>query len=139
MLINDIDSYFKSNFIAPVILIYGAEEFLIDEALEKSLSYLVKKDDAFDFDNLDAENTGLDKIIDICLSYPFVSEKRVVVVRGIQKLFTSKINRKSEDKQPFYKYLTSPQPSTILIMTGNVEALDGIYKSQNSGRRNQNN
>lgn len=130
MQINNIDNYIKSNKIAPVILIFGEEEFLVEEALDKLTDFLVNDDNSFDFDSFDADSVTLEKIIDVALSFPFVAENRIVIVRNIQKLFSGKSSKKNDEKSPFYKYLSSPQTSTKLILTGNIDSLSGIAKAK---------
>lgn len=113
-----------------VLLIFGEEEFLKDEALNYIIKQIIPNiSTGYDFDMLKADDITLDKAIDICRSYPFVSEKRAVVIKNFDKYFSGRVSKKSVEKTALYKYLQSPQPSTFLVLTAEVDSLNGISKN----------
>lgn len=116
------------NNLPPVLLLFGEEDFLIDEAVGFITENIFPKiSDPGDRDNLSPENTDLNRIVDIARSYPFISQKRCIIVRNFDKFFPA--NSKISEKSPFGRYLESPQPSTFLVLTGEIPSLKGISKS----------
>lgn len=113
-----------------VLLIFGEEEFLKDEALNYVIKSIIPNiSTGYDFDTIKPDEVSLDKAIDICRAYPFVSEKRAVVIRNFDKYFSGKASKKSIEKTAIYKFLTSPQPSTFLVLTTDLDSLNGISKN----------
>lgn len=124
------------NHLPEVLLIFGEEEFLCSEALEYIEKNIVSKiSDQYDCDTLSKENATLEKILDIARSYPFLSQKRTVIVKDFDTFFSPNRsgNKKDVEQTPLYKYLQSPQPSTFLVLTAKLESMKGVSKKKNFG------
>ncbi len=131
-MIDNIEKLFKTE-LPPVLIIFGAEEFLIDNAYEKIKDHVLKNSiNEYDNDNFDGDSASIDKIVDSCRSYPFVSEKRFVIVRNFDKLFSGKTSKKSKDSSPFVKYIENPQPTTFLLIISQFDKLNGLSKQYES-------
>jgi len=114
------------NEIPHVILLYGEERFLLDEAYNELISKLIPDEQAkFDFESFDAEDSDYNMIVDSCLSFPFVSAKRVVVVNNFEA-FIGRATKKEVVHGGFDKYLDDPQHSTVLILKGDIKLLNGL-------------
>ncbi len=111
-----IDNIIENNSLPSILLLYGADKFTLSESLDKLLKSIVKTEtDKIDFSYLDAEETNQNAIVNIALQLPMMAEKRVVVVRRFDKLFSGR--RKKSDATPIIeKYLDSPNNSTLLIL-----------------------
>ena len=69
--------------LAPCYLLYGEEEYLITEALQKILDLILPQADRdFGLFFLDGENADIDNINDLILSPSLLGGRKVVVVRN---------------------------------------------------------
>ena len=94
--------------LAPCYLLYGEEEYLITEALQKILDLILPQADRdFGLFFLDGENADIDNINDLILSPSLLGGRKVVVVRNTT-IFHSRENladliskiRENIDEQP---------------------------------------
>jgi DNA polymerase-3 subunit delta len=73
----------KKGIIAPCYLLYGEEEYLINEALNKILDILVPESDRdFSLFYLDGENTDMDSLIEYILTPSLLGNRKVIVVKN---------------------------------------------------------
>jgi DNA polymerase-3 subunit delta len=73
----------KKGIIAPCYLLYGEEEYLINEALNKILDILVPESDRdFSLFYLDGENTDMDSLIEHILTPSLLGNRKVIVVKN---------------------------------------------------------
>ncbi len=102
----------EKGLFAPVYLFHGEESFLADEAtkmiIEKSLT---EEERGFNLDIVYGSETTVREVVSHASSYPMVSERRVVVVRGIEKL-----SLQEKEKELLTNYLENPSPTTILVL-----------------------
>ena len=127
---NSINDLLKGSGSYPVILLFGEDEF----AREEAQNLLVKKfvateDDKFNFDVFDGEDTQLSHLVDLCRSYPMMSDKRVVLVKRFEKMFSGRASKKIETSSPLSFYLNSPSDTTILILVASIDGVKDVYKS----------
>jgi len=101
----------------PVLLLHGADSFTLDETLNKIINFLVVTDnDKINFELLDGEDTNQNTLVNIASQLPMMSEKRVVVVKRFDKLFTGR-RKKNDIATPIAKYFEMPNISTSMILT----------------------
>lgn len=75
---------------APCYLLYGEEEYLINEALNKILDIMVPLNDRdFGLFSLEGENTDMDSLIDNLLTPSLLGDRKVIVVKNTT-IFTSR-------------------------------------------------
>lgn len=73
----------KKGIIAPCYLLYGEEEYLINEALTKIIDIIFPEADRdFSLFYLDGENTDLESLSDSLLSPSLLGDKKVIVVKN---------------------------------------------------------
>lgn len=93
-----------------VIYLSGGEEFLIERNLAHVISVGVPEETRdFNLDILYASETGAKRILEIARSYPMMAEKRVVVVKDVQKL-------PANDITALTSYAESPNRTTCLVL-----------------------
>jgi DNA polymerase-3 subunit delta len=71
-------------------------------------------------------NTDLAAIIDVATTFPFMSERRVVIVKNFNKFFQGTRSKKIDNNHPLVRYIDSPPESTILIIQSFEDSLNGI-------------
>lgn len=120
--------FFKDkNEIPNMLLLFGNEDFLIDECYENVISLLITDEsDTFNFDVRSSGDLDIDGLISIANSYPMMGDKRVLVVRDFNKLFDKTDKKSKETYVKFEKYLNNPQKSTYLILLGATTSINGI-------------
>jgi DNA polymerase III delta subunit len=102
----------EKGFPSPVYLLYSTESFLLYEALTVLKGHF--QDPAlFNLETIDLasadEKLPAEKIMDILNTLPFLSSKKTVVLRNVQK-WTKK------EAQKFGEYLKHPSDSALLVM-----------------------
>ena len=102
----------EKGFPAPVYLLYSTESFLLYEALTVLRGHF--QDPArFNLETIDLasadEKLPAEKIMDILNTLPFLSSKKTVVLRNVQK-WTKK------EAQKFGEYLKHPSDTALLVM-----------------------
>lgn len=122
-----IDKLIASGAYPPVLLLFGEEELLVDEAARR-LYAAASADDlsGMNSDALEGEGTALDSILTIARSFPMMGERRVVWVRRFDKVTGAKDKRGND---VMAAYLASPATSTFLLLTASLSSLDGLQAS----------
>ncbi|MCC6137802.1 MAG: DNA polymerase III subunit delta [Bdellovibrionaceae bacterium] len=95
--------------IAPMYVLYGEEEFFINEALflmERAVLGEMSRD--FNYDSFYGKESSVSNIVDVAETLPMMAERRMVVVRDADKWTES-------DWSSFDNYLTRPSESTVLV------------------------
>lgn len=95
-----------------VHLVTGDDESLVLSAVGELLDSLVGEGDrALMVDDFDGPEYELLAVLDAAQTPPFLSERRVVVVRGVGRF-------DSDEVVPLVAYLQDPMPSTDLVLVG---------------------
>jgi len=136
---NEVDKILKLEKFPQILLLFGEEEFLINEDIKKIRDYFEKIDPSnTDLDILDGEKIKLDELISRCRSIPFISPKRLVIVDNFEKLFKGNISKKIKENSPFTAYLKNPSDSTFLVLISystDLKGLSKLIKSTNTNRK----
>ena len=114
----------EKGIINPLYLFYGDEGFLIDEAVKKMVSVIVEPSNRdFNLEFLRGGETSCEEIISKAQTLPFMGERRVVIVKGIDEIKASGAERLME-------YCSNPSPTTTLILTGHkIDARDKLHNT----------
>lgn len=112
----------QSGKIEPVYLFYGSENYLIEISLKEITKKLVSNEvKDFNYDLLYGEEVTADAIINIATSFPMMAEKRLLIVKHIDKL-------KESGKHLLLKYVENPAMQTVLILVSNGNDLKKFHK-----------
>lgn len=110
MLYNQILQKIQKREFSPVYFLCGEENYFIDkiyEALDETV--LNESEKGFNYDVFYAPEIKLGQIIAAARGYPMMSERRLVMVKELQRV-------KKEDLEILTPYLEKPVPSTILVL-----------------------
>ena len=103
----------KQGKVLPLYLFFGEEAFLVQEAVDQIISTVVDPGSRdFNFNSVYCKGTSGNEIVNLCQALPFMSARRLVIVKEIEALKTS-------DVDELAAYLQSPSPSTCLVMIAN--------------------
>jgi DNA polymerase-3 subunit delta len=95
----------------PIYVIVGEEKSLVDAECEKLLETLLGQEQRVTgLFNADSAEVSASEVLDELRTLPFLTEKRVVLVKGADKFV-------SENRELLEKYFDNPCPSGILILT----------------------
>lgn len=138
-----LDKSLQRQVISPVYLFYGEETYLRDGFINRFKALVPEDVRDFNMDIVDGKDTGLEAIVGMAMTMPFMSEKRMVIVKNAG-FFKSK--RKSQgdggqegeekaektntSEKSLLNYLEEPVTSTCLIFcTDTVDKKRKIYKA----------
>ena len=108
-------------------LLHGPEEFTKGEALNQMIEqWIPQQVRDLNYQVIDGTETTADTIIAACETLPFLSDRRMVVVKD----YTGLTGQRSEDEDILKKYLANVSSSTSLVfyVRGNAEKRM-IYKA----------
>jgi len=95
-----------------VHLLTGDDESLVGGAASELVQRLVGDGDrSFMVDDFDGDDYEVRQLVDAAQTPPFLTERRVVIGRGIGRFTT-------DDVEPLVAYLADPLPSTELVLVG---------------------
>ncbi len=110
----DFQQLLKKKILPPVILLFGEEDFLIDEAVQDLIKVTVPQEVyAFNVDVIDGEKAEVKDVLSLVSSYPMMNEKRVVVVREALKFISTE-----KDKELLQRYVLSPVETSCFVLVG---------------------
>lgn len=105
-----------------IYLIYGTEEYLIKQEINK----IIKQSNTNDISYYNLEEASLKNIIDDANSISLFSDKRVLVIEN-SLIFTGS-SKKRNDINYLESYLNNSNNNTIMIFTVNYDKLDSRKK-----------
>jgi DNA polymerase-3 subunit delta len=108
----------------PIYLIYGEQDLLLERALEKLKDNVGEVADLdFNSETFDGEDSNVDDIVAACNTLPFASERRLVVVRNVDKLA-------KDGTDALVAYAGNPCETTILALVAKKVAKNTrLYKA----------
>jgi DNA polymerase-3 subunit delta len=108
----------------PVYLIYGSEDLRLSTALARLTARVAEVADLdFNSDTFDGENADADAIVAACNTLPFASERRLVIVKNVDRL-------PKAGQDLLADYATDPAPSAILVLVAaKVAKNTRLYKA----------
>jgi len=126
----------KANELKSVYLFCGQEVYLLDYTLRFVKERLIDENlESLNYVVLEGEEIVLDNIIDACETLPFMSEKKVVVIKDLPQLVeggTKSAGLKEGDMKFLCKYITKLDPYVCLIFTikgGEAAKNSSLYKT----------
>ena len=124
----------KENNIKSSYLFYGEEEYLMNETLDLlKRQYIDSSLEALNFTIIEGKDTSLDTIINACETLPFMSSKKIVIVKDINTILE---NEGNGGESEFYQYLDNLGVYLLLILMGNnIKKSNRIYKYFNKQDR----
>ncbi len=107
-----------------VYLIYGPQELRLEEALARLKARLSNVADLdFNLQTFRGESSHADEIVAACNTLPFMSERRLVIVRDVDKM-------PKADVDALVEYVRSPCETTTLVLVAvKVDKRTSLYTS----------
>ena len=94
----------------PVVLVDGDDATLVGEAVRAVIEDLVGDEErGLAVEDFGGEEVDLARVADSCATPPFLSPRRIVIVRDVGRFSTDEVG-------PLLGYLEDPLPTTVLIL-----------------------
>lgn len=106
-----------------VYLIYGEDSFIVRSKMKQVITkYGV---DDFNLNIYDAEEVNISNAINDATTIPFISEKKVVIIKNAYFLTNEKLKKEiNQDIDSLVRYINNPVEETVLIITAPYAKLD---------------
>ncbi|SFA38368.1 DNA polymerase III, delta subunit [Parageobacillus thermantarcticus] len=115
----------KNHRLSPLYLLYGTESFLLTETYELLIrTVLPEEEREFNVSVYDCEETPVQMALEDAETFPFLGEKRVIVVKNPYFFTAEKEKEITHDLKKLESYITSPSPFSIVVFVGAYEKLD---------------
>lgn len=136
-MIESIERLIQSDTFPPVLLMFGQEEFLLEEAFQQIVQHCSQNGliQGFNFDVKDGSEVSLETLVEMARAFPMMSERRVILVKHLEKINVGRGNN-AEKKSPLTPYLVNPSLSTVLVLVADNEDLYGL-KNMSSNPKQQ--
>ncbi len=110
--------------ISPLFLVWGDEEFLVSESLKLIKKAVLENGSVdFNYDQFFAGTDDTDKIIDVIGTLPMMSDRRLILVKNIEKF-------KDKDWQILAPALSSPYAGNCLVLVApKIDKRKKYYKA----------
>ena len=108
--IQEIEKQLKQKKLLPVYYLFGEDTYSVDitfAEIEKIVQPFITSD--FDKEVLYGENQNLTNIIGLASTFPFGSEKKLIIVKQAEKL------KDKKEKKETLNYFESPSDFTVLV------------------------
>lgn len=112
--------------IDPVYLLYGTEAFLINETKQLLIDHVLDEEEKdFNLSVYDLEETPIEAALEDAETFPFMGEKRLVILQNPVFLTSEKTKGKVEHNlAKLEEYLSQPAPYSIIVFSAPYEKLD---------------
>ncbi|MBT2677428.1 DNA polymerase III subunit delta [Bacillus sp. ISL-35] len=110
----------------PVYLLYGTEAFLINETKQLLVDNVLDEEEKdFNFSVYDLEETPIEAALEDAETFPFMGEKRLVILQNPMFLTSEKSKGMIEHNlAKLEDYLSQPAPYSIVVFSAPYEKLD---------------
>lgn len=103
----------------PVYVVLGEERVFADRVVTAARKHVVDAATAgFNIDVFEAGEAPVHRIIDAANTMPMMARRRLIILRGIERLEKSDEKSKTSPTDALAEYVASPSPSTVLVIVG---------------------
>lgn len=129
----DIIGEMKQNNFKRVYLLYGKEYYLLENLMSTLKFGLNESMLDFNFDVIDGKEVQLDQLLSSVETFPFMDDRKVVIVKDFECLTGNKKNFTDADEKYLIEKLDNIPESTVLafVVYGDVDKRKSIYKKIN--------
>lgn len=122
----DIWKKIKKKQFESLYVLFGTESFLINETKQLLTKYVLDEEESeFNLSTYDLEETPVEVALEDAETFPFMGEKRLIIMNNPFFLTAEKSKSKVEHNiKKLESYLQEPAPYSIVVFSGNYEKLD---------------
>ena len=123
----------------PIYLLYGEEEYLIEQAIARISALVSPQADSWNRETLAASDTSPDEAVALAQDMGFFQQRRLIIVRHIEQWLGKKGSNGKADTAlgRLIAYAADPNPDNILllVMSGNPDKRTKLYQAIQKGGR----
>jgi DNA polymerase III subunit delta len=125
-MIIDVWKQIKKKQFSGVYLLYGTETFLIHETIQLLISHVLNEEEKdFNLSTYDLEETPIEMAIEDAETFPFMGEKRLIILQNPVFLTSEKTKEKIDHNiSKLEEFLEHPAPYSIIVIAAPYEKLD---------------
>ena len=129
---NEFMNCIKKENILPVYFFSGSEEYLMKEAVEfLKDKYIDKSFETLNYVIIDGKEKTFDDILNACETLPFMSEKKLVVIKDISEIMENDLNGLDKILSSYVENLDSYLCLIIMDRSNNFKRTTKLYKTIN--------
>lgn len=111
--------------IAPIYVLYGKEQFFINETKQLLVKNVLDGETDFNLSTYDLEETPIEVAIEDAETLPFMGEKRLIFLDNPYFLTSEKTKEKVEHNlKRLEEYIIEPSPYSVIVFSCPYEKLD---------------
>lgn len=121
----------KSGKISPLYLLFGEEKYIIEDTLKQITELIVDPStEDFNLNRYDASVHPVIELLDSARTLPFMSDRRVIIVKGIKPKKPKEEEEEDKEEEDFIgnscliNYLESPYKATCMIFVSYEAQMD---------------
>lgn len=123
--------------IAPIYVLYGKEEYFINETKQLLIKNVLDGETDFNLSTYDLEETPIEVAIEDAETLPFMGEKRLIFLNNPYFLTAEKTKEKVEHHlKKLEQYIKEPPPYSVIVFSCPYEKLDERKKITKELKRN---
>ena len=122
----DVWKQIKKKQFTPIYVLYGTESFLINETKQLLIQQVLDGElSDFNLSTYDLEETPIEVAIEDAETFPFMGERRLILLNNPSFLTSDKTKSKVEHNlKKLEDYIKEPAPYSIVVFSGSYEKLD---------------
>lgn len=137
-MIMDVWKQIKKKQFSQLYLLYGTESFLIHETIQLLIKNVLNDDEKdFNLSTYDLEETPIEVAIEDAETFPFMGEKKLIILQNPVFLTSEKTKEKVEHNiNKLEEFLKDPPSYSIIVFSAPYEKLDERKKITKELKRN---
>lgn len=126
---NEFVNIINEDKVNPVYLFLGNEEYLMNRAIDRlKKKYVSESLEALNYIVIDGKSSSFDDILNACETLPFMSEKKIVVIRDISRILENGSEDMGKKIASYVEELEGYLCLIIMDRSNNLKKTSSIYK-----------
>ncbi|HZK33119.1 MAG TPA: DNA polymerase III subunit delta [Tissierellaceae bacterium] len=126
---NDFINLINQDKLKPVYLFLGNEGYLMNKAIDRLKNKYVRQSlEALNYIVIDGKDSNFDDILNACETLPFMSEKKIVVIRDISKILDNGSENLGKEIGLYVENLEDYLCLIIMDRSNNFKKTSSIYR-----------
>ncbi len=126
-----VNNILRAKNLPPLTFLFGFEEFLIEEAINKMIGKFVPDyRENYNFNKLTSSEIDLQSLFNLANSFPMLADEQFIIIKGFEKYFKGRISKDNKNLKVLNRYLENIPRQTKMIILCQDTKLDGMTKKR---------
>lgn len=126
---NDFISLINEDKLKPVYLFLGDEEYLMHKAIDRlKKKYISESFETLNYIVIDGKESNFEDVLNACETLPFMSEKKIVVIRDISKILENSSENLGKELGLYVEKLGNYLCLIVMDRSNDLKKTSSIYK-----------